>query len=73
MTHDLFASGLQAVGARVLEARLTRLEDTTFLAQIDIHHGEETVVLDARPSDAIAMALRFGAPTLVSEELLQSS
>jgi bifunctional DNase/RNase len=73
MAHDLFARGLQAVGARVLEARITGLEDTTFLAELDICHGVETVVLDARPSDAIAMALHFGAPTFVSEEILQPS
>jgi len=66
MTHDLMASLLEAVQCRVSRVEVTRLENGTFFAEITLadQHGGE-LVLDARPSDALALALRTAAPISV--------
>src|SRR4029078_1307550 len=61
--------------AEALKARLTRvviseLKENTFFAQLLIDRGGEAVVIDARPSDSIAVALRCGADIFVNEKLL---
>lgn len=70
LTHDLLKDVLAAVGRSVADVRITRLEDGVFFAEL--HLGEDTVV-SARPSDAIALALRAGSPILVSEEVLEEA
>lgn len=68
--HDLLKDVLERVEGRVRRSLVTELRDGTYYAVIVVElHGRE-LRIDARPSDAIAVALRTGAPVLVSESLL---
>ncbi|MBM3472417.1 MAG: bifunctional nuclease family protein [Armatimonadetes bacterium] len=73
MTHDLLRSVIEETGHTVLRVRVTRLEDTTFFAAIDLDGPMGALEIDARPSDAIALALRVGAPIYVAEEVLEQA
>lgn len=69
LTHDLFISTLEVLGQPLRSVRITRLEDGVFYGELVLgEHG--STVIDARPSDAIALALRVGAPVLVAGEVL---
>jgi bifunctional DNase/RNase len=73
MTHDLLrnvARGLNAVVNRVV---VSDLKDDTFYATIWMRHDGETVMIDARPSDAIALALRWDCPIYVAKKVLGRS
>ncbi len=73
-THDLIVQLLEALDAEVRKAVITELNKNTFYASIFLDHaanGEQ--VIDSRPSDAIALAIRVGAPIYVAEEVLQSA
>ncbi len=67
--HDLFKEVLVKLGYTAKEVTITTLEDEIFLAQLILTNGTDTLQLDARPSDAIAIALRFEAPLFVNENL----
>lgn len=69
LTHDLFVATLELLGAPLRSARITKLQDGVFYGELVIGESASTVV-DARPSDAIALALRAGAPVLVADEVL---
>lgn len=66
LTHDLFVATLAEIGQPLRGVRITRLDEGVFYGQLVL----DGVVVDARPSDAIALALRAGAPILVAEEVL---
>lgn len=67
LTHDLIKDLLNAIGTDIDSIHLTEIKDGIFYAAINLQGG---VKVSARPSDAIAIALRTGAPILASEELL---
>ena len=67
LTHDLFKDVLMQLGAKLENVYLTELKDGVFYAQLNFEEGP---AISARPSDAIALALRIGAPILASEDLL---
>ena len=67
LTHDLFKDVLMQLGAKLNNVYLTELKDGVFYAQLNFEEGP---AISARPSDAIALALRIGAPILASEDLL---
>jgi RNA polymerase sigma factor (sigma-70 family) len=69
-THDLTAALLRATGSAVREVRINRLAEHTFYADIVLAEG---TMVDARPSDAIALALVTDAPVLVDEEVLDQT
>ena len=73
LTHDLMANLLDTTGASVIRVEINSLKEQTYFASIVVltAAGEETVV-DARPSDSIALALRCQAPVYASDELFQS-
>ncbi len=73
MTHDLTVNLLKAVGAQVTRVVVTELKDNTFYAVITLRMGDSEVEVDARPSDAIAIALRTDAEILVSEKVMNSA
>jgi bifunctional DNase/RNase len=73
MTHDLLRSVIEETGHTVTQVRITRLEDTTFYALIDLDGPMGLLEVDARPSDAIALALRVGAPIYVAEEVIEQA
>ena len=70
MTHDLIKSLLETVGARVIKVEVNDLRQNTFFAQIHLAVGGRELLVDSRPSDAIALALRVEAPIFVAEEVL---
>ena len=73
LTHDLFASTLEAIDARVTRVVISDLADETFHARLfvarDGHEGE----IDARPSDALALAVRVGAPIFAMPSVLDQA
>jgi bifunctional DNase/RNase len=71
MTHDLARNLIQGLNASVQKVVVNELRDDTFYAVIWLQQDGETVTLDARPSDAIALALRCDCPIFVSEEVLR--
>jgi hypothetical protein len=73
MTHDLTRNLIQHLNARLDRVVITEIRDETFFAALWLRQGEERLVVDARPSDAIALALRFDCPVYVAEQVLQSA
>ena len=70
LTHDLLRDILGALGVSVAEVRITALEDGVFYAVIAFSSGAE---VSARPSDAIALALRVDAPIRAVDEVLEAA
>ena len=72
MTHDLLLHMLRGLGGEVVRVVVTEARDNTYYAELLVRRGaQELAAVDARPSDAIALALRAGAPILVAESLLR--
>jgi bifunctional DNase/RNase len=69
-THQLTAALLQAAGGSVREVRIVELTDSVFYARIILTDGAE---VDARPSDALTLAVQLGAPIYVDEAVLDRS
>ena len=70
LTHDLFANVINALGGTVESAEVTAYQEDVFYAVLHIRVGEELIHVDARPSDAIALALQANAEIFVREEVL---
>ena len=70
LTHDLFESALERLGADVESVRVDRLTNNTFHGTVVLNDGTRKIELDARSSDAIALALGNGAPIYVAREVL---
>jgi hypothetical protein len=73
MTHDLLQNLARGLNAEVRKVVVSELRDDTFFAVIWLDQGGETVTLDARPSDAIALALRWDCPIYVNRDVLENS
>lgn len=73
LTHDLLRSVIEELGGRLDHVAVTALSDSTFYAVLHLEADGRPLELDARPSDAIALALRTGAPILVAEAVLQEA
>jgi uncharacterized protein len=73
MTHDLFKNFLGKLRITLLKVEICDLKDNTFFARIFFSSGEGTFDMDARPSDAIAIALRFSAPIYVDDKVIEKS
>jgi bifunctional DNase/RNase len=71
MTHDLMKNLVESVEAKVEKIVVNDLRDNTFFALIHLRLGEEEITVDSRPSDAIALALRVGAPIFVDEDVVR--
>jgi uncharacterized protein len=74
LTHDLFASALTKLGCRIEVVRLTGLRASTYLAELELSTPTGRLVLEARPSDALALALRERPhpPITVAKAVLQA-
>jgi uncharacterized protein len=73
MTHDLIKKILEALEARVQKIVVNDVRDNTFYAVIHLRLGRADITVDSRPSDAIALALRVGAPIFVDEEVVHKA
>jgi bifunctional DNase/RNase len=67
MTHDLLKSILENTGTRLRKVEITDIRDNTYFAALHLERGGGAFVIDSRPSDAIALALRCSVPIVVAE------
>lgn len=73
LVYDLMARLLVALDASVEQVAVTRLVEGTFHAEINLRTRDGLQLIDARPSDSIALAVRVGAPIFVTDEVLQAA
>lgn len=73
MTHDLLRNVIEHMGGMVNRVVVTELRESTFYAVIEIVKNGEIVLLDSRPSDAIALALRVDCPIFIRDEVFEMS
>ena len=73
LTHDLFKNFANAYAIRILEVNIHKLEEGVFFANVLFDNGDKQIVLDARTSDAIALALRFKCPIYTTEEIVEKA
>jgi bifunctional DNase/RNase len=70
LTHDLFVAAVEELGAKFLRVIVSSLAEETFHATIELELGGKTYSVDARPSDALALAVRTGVRIFASTEVL---
>jgi hypothetical protein len=73
MTHDLLSSLITSLDSVVERVEITRVDNGTFYAGIVVRSEERRRIIDARPSDSIALAVRTGAPIFVADEVLDEA
>jgi bifunctional DNase/RNase len=73
MTHDLLKNVIEGLEAQIRGIEITDLKDNTFFAVIRLDRAGESLEIDSRPSDAMALALRAGAPIFVRRAVLEKS
>ncbi|MFZ1289138.1 MAG: bifunctional nuclease domain-containing protein [Melioribacteraceae bacterium] len=73
LTHDLMKNLVDDMGATILEVFIDELRDNTFYAKIVLEMSTLTNTIDARPSDAIALAVRTGSQIFVAEEVMRAA
>lgn len=73
MTHDLLRNILGELDVKVSKVEVNDLADNTFYAKIFLRKDDEELVMDARPSDAIALALRTSSPIFVDRRVMEKS
>ncbi|HVD10996.1 MAG TPA: bifunctional nuclease family protein [Gaiellaceae bacterium] len=73
MTHDLLTEVLEQLDARIVRIAVTELRENTFYALITVAVNGSEIEIDSRPSDAIALAVRSGAPIFAAEAVIEES
>ena len=73
MTHDLLTEMVDQLGASITRITVTELRENTFYAQITVLQDGQEIELDARPSDAIALAIRTEAPIFAADDVIAES
>ena len=73
LTHDLLLNALTILDCFVDRVEITRVEGKTFFSTLVLRAGDRILSLDARPSDAVALAVRQGAPIYMSDDVLASA
>jgi bifunctional DNase/RNase len=73
LTHDLFKTVLETLAFRVARMEVSDVRDDTFFARLVVEGKGDSFDFDARPSDAICLALRFGAPMFVDEKVMEKA
>lgn len=73
LTHDLMKNLIDTFAVSLNEVCISELRDGTFYAKLSVEGVSDTQEIDSRPSDAIALAVRFGAPIYVEEEVLKEA
>ncbi|MDE6135429.1 MAG: bifunctional nuclease family protein, partial [Muribaculaceae bacterium] len=71
LTHDLFVSFAHAFGVKLTEVFIYKFEDGIFSSELTFTNSDRTIVIDARTSDAIAIALRTRAPIFTTEDIIR--
>lgn len=70
LTHDLVKQVMIGLGGHLSKVSITRVKENTYYAELEIRQNDSLVRIDARPSDSIAVALRFAAPIFTQPDLL---
>ena len=73
MTHDLLSEMLEQMEAKCEKVSVTELRDNTFFASITLAVNGRELEIDSRPSDALALAVRSGAPIFAAEDVIAES
>jgi hypothetical protein len=73
MTHDLLKNILDEVGVKIVKIEVNDLKDNTYFALLHLEMNKKRLVIDSRPSDAIAIALRTGASIFVDESVIKKA
>jgi len=73
LTHDLFKKLADTFNIVVSEVMIYKLEDGVFFSKLTCNNGEKEYSIDSRTSDAVAIALRFGCPIYITEEILEKA
>jgi bifunctional DNase/RNase len=73
MTHDLIHNILKGLASQVMKIVVNDLKENTYYALIHLNRGGEEIIIDSRPSDAIAIALAVDAPIFVSEHVIEKA
>lgn len=71
-SHDIIADAFESLGIELLMVKVTELRNNTFYGKIILKNGNRVASLDARPSDATAIAVRMNVPIYVKEDLLKT-
>jgi bifunctional DNase/RNase len=72
-THDLFATTLDELDVRIEQVVIAELADETYHARLHLRSGDRELAIDARPSDALALAVRASAPIFAAESVLDQA
>ena len=73
LTHDLFKKFADEFNISVIEVMIYKLEEGVFFSKLVCNNGEKEYSIDSRTSDAVAIALRFGSPIFITEEILKKA
>lgn len=73
LTHDLFLNFAKSFNIDILEVQIYKLEEGVFFSKLHCDNGKKEVYIDARTSDAIALALRFKCPIYTTEEIIEKA
>lgn len=71
MTHDLLKNVIEELGGKPKKVVITEIKNDTYFAEIHIEQGDKEIVLDSRPSDAIALAVRCDIPIFMNFPLIE--
>lgn len=69
LTHDLFRALCESLGVEINRVLVQDIRDGTYYAELYLKKGEKEIIVDARPSDAIALAIRANAPLYITEKV----
>jgi bifunctional DNase/RNase len=73
MTHDLFKNLLDQIGVKLLRVEVTDIRENTYYAALHMEVGGNSIVVDSRPSDAIAIAIRMDVPIMVRDVVIEKA
>ena len=73
MTHDLFKNLLDQIGVKLLRVEVTDIRENTYYAALHMEVGGNSIVIDSRPSDAIAIAIRMDVPIMVRDAVIEKA
>ena len=73
LTHDLFKMFADEFRISIMEVFIYKLEEGVFFSKLICNNGDKEISIDSRTSDAVALALRFGCPIFITEEILENA
>jgi len=73
LTHDLFRNFAVEFNITIIEVMIYKLEEGVFYSRLICNNGEKEISIDSRTSDAVALALRFGCPIYITEDILDKA